>query len=71
MNLFIESKFSPLLAGFLKNRSTPNALLNMTENLKYALDKGNRVVTLFVDLSKVSDTLNHKLLLAKIDFLGM
>ena len=43
----------------------------MTENLKYALDKDNKVVTLFADLSKVFDTLNHKLLLAKIDFLGM
>ena len=69
MNLFIESKLSPLLTGFCKNRSTQNALLNMIENLKYTLDKDNKVVTLFIDLSKVFDTPNHKLLLGKTDFL--
>ena len=30
-NLFFASRFSPLLAGFRKNHSTQNALLNMTE----------------------------------------
>ena len=69
MNLFIESKFSLLLAGFRKNRSTQNSLVNWTETLKYALDKDNKVVPLFMDLSKAFDTLNHKLLFAKIDFL--
>ena len=41
----------------------------MIENLKYTLDKDNKVVTLFIDLSKVFDTPNHKLLLGKTDFL--
>ena len=41
----------------------------MIETLKYALDKDNKVVPLFMDLSKAFDTLNHKLLFAKIDFL--
>ena len=31
INLFFESKFSPLLTGFSKNHSTQNALLNMIE----------------------------------------
>ena len=31
INIFFESKFSPLLTGFCKNRSTQNALLNMIE----------------------------------------
>ena len=61
MNLISESKLSPLLTGFRKNHSTQNALLNMTENMKHALDKGRKVSTVFMDLSKEylhSSTLN-------------
>ena len=67
MNLFIKSKFSPQLTGFRKNHSTQNALLNMIEKWKHALDKGKKVGTIFMDLSKAFDTLNHNLLLAKLD----
>ena len=59
MNLFIESKFSPLLSGFCKNRSTQSALLNMIESLKYAYDRDNKVVILFIDLPKAFDTPNQ------------
>ena len=67
MNLFIKSKFSPQLTGFRKNHSTQNALLNMIEKWKHALDKGKKVGTIFMDLSKAFDTLNHNLLLAKLN----
>ena len=50
MNLFFESRFSPLLAGFRKNYSTQNALLNMIEKWEHALDKGKRVDTIFMSL---------------------
>ena len=70
MNLFFESRFSPLLAGFRKNRSTQNALLNMIEKWKHALDKGKRVGTIFMGLSNAFDTLNHNLLLAKLNLYG-
>ena len=70
MNLFFESKFSPQLTGFRKNHSTQNALLNMIEKWRHALDKGKKVGTIFMDLSKAFDTLNHNLLLAKLDAYG-
>ena len=52
MNLFFESKFFPRLTGFYKNHSTQNALQNMIEKLKHALDKGKKLGTIFMDLSK-------------------
>ena len=70
MNLFFESKFSPQLTGFCKNHSTQFALLNMIEKWRHALDKGKKVGTIFMDLSKAFDTLNHNLLFAKLDAYG-
>ena len=67
MNIFFESKFSPLLTGFRKNHSAQKALLNMTEKWKDAFDKGKKIGTIFMDLSKAFDTLSHNLLLAKLN----
>ena len=70
MNLFFESRFSPLLAGFPKNHGTQNASLNMTEKWKHALGNGKKLGTIFMDLSKAFDTLNPNLLLARLNAYG-
>ena len=39
----------------------------MTEKWKHALDKGKKIGTIFMDISKAFDTFNHNLLLAKLN----
>ena len=58
---------SNLLTGFRKNHNTQHSLLKMLEKWKEALDKGNFVDTIFMNLSKAFDTLNHDLLIAKLE----
>ena len=66
INEYTEPFLSNLLTGFHKNHNTPYCLSKMLEKWKEALDKGNFVDAIFMDLSKVFDTLNHDLLIAKL-----
>ena len=70
INLFFESRFSPLSAGFRKSHSTQNVLLNIIEKWKHALDESEKVGTIFMGLYKAFDTLNHNSLLAKLNAYG-
>ena len=66
----MSDKFSKYLTGFRKNHNTQHALLNMTENWKSNLDKGNKIAAIFMDLSKAFDTLGHSVLKAKLEAYG-
>ena len=46
---------------------TSHALINVTENIRKALDDGNIGCGFFVNLQKVFDTVDHKILLAKLN----
>ena len=67
---FMKDKLSNLLTGFRKNHNTQNCLMSMLERWKKALDKGGYICAIFMDLSKAFDTLNHKLLIAKLGAYG-
>ena len=67
INEYIESFLPKILTEFHKNHNTQHSLLEMLENFEEALDKVNSVSTIFMDLSKAIDTLNHDLLIAKLE----
>ena len=63
---YFELYFSSFLTGFYKKHNTQHSLLKMLELWKEALDKGNSVGAIFMDLSKAFEILNHGLLIAKL-----
>ena len=57
--------------GFGKGYSTEQAILEITDNLKLATDKGQITCGLFLELSKAFDTVNHKIILSKLYLFGI
>ena len=63
--------FSPLLGGFRQGYSTQHVLLNFLQRCKNSNDNKGLAGALFMDLSKAFDSLNHDLLLAKLNAYGI
>ena len=55
INKYIKPFLSRALTCFCKNHNTKHSLLEMLDNFKEALDKGNSVSAIFMDLSKAFD----------------
>ena len=68
------NKFSllhPYQFGFRNNHSQELALLYLVDKISNALDNGECVLGLFLDFSKAFDTVNHDILLTKLEYLGI
>ena len=57
--------------GFRQNHSTNHALLSMTQEIKDTIEKGNLAIGVFVDFQKAFDTVNHQILLRKLQHYGI
>ena len=57
--------------GFQKGKSTYMALIVLLDKISAALDNGDYVIGVFLDFSKAFDTVDHKILLQKLDFYGI
>ena len=62
---YMENELSKYLCGFRKKYSTQHALFLLLQNWQDAIDKGNIVGTILMDLSKAYDCIQHDLLIAK------
>ena len=57
--------------GFRKKSSTAHSLIEITEKIKESIDNGNFGCGIFIDLKKAFDTVNHKILLSKLEHYGI
>ena len=57
--------------GFRSNYSTNHALIDLTEDIRTALDNNTFAVGVFIDLQKAFDTVDHDILLYKLDRYGV
>ena len=61
----------PLQFGFQENHSVDHALISITEAIRSTLDNKKYGCGVFIDLQKAFDSVNHNLLLSKLEHYGM
>ena len=55
----------------LERTTNYHAILSIVEDIHKNLDKNDFVCGVFIDIEKAFDTVNHKILIKKIDFYGI
>ena len=63
--------FNPAQYGFRKNHSTYMAMLNLYDKVSEAIDNNEYTIGIFIDLSKAFDTINHDILIKKLEMYGI
>jgi retron-type reverse transcriptase len=63
--------FSPWQFGFRPGVGTQEAINKLTNSIICNLEKGEKCITVFLDLAKAFDTISHKILLKKLEVAGV
>jgi hypothetical protein len=70
----VLSCFSKLLEKLMYKRlikSTEHAVIELVDKVSKTIDKGEYTIGIFLDLSKAFDTINHKILIKKLEHYGI
>ena len=67
IQVFFDSILSKYQCGFRRGYNAQHCLMILIVKWKKSVDNGEAFGVLFTDLSKASDCLSHKLLIAKLD----
>jgi endonuclease/exonuclease/phosphatase family metal-dependent hydrolase len=65
-NLFYDSQY-----GFRRRHSTELAAIEIVDRLVTQMDKNEIPINIYLDLSKAFDTLDHNILISKLQFYGL
>ena len=65
-NILFKNQF-----GFRKKCSTAHSLIEITEKIKESIDSSKFGCGIFIDLKKAFDTVNHQILLRKLEHYGI
>ena len=57
--------------GFRHNRSTSFALIKLNEEITSLLDRKMTTISMFIDLKKAFDTIDHNILIKKAENMGL
>ena len=57
--------------GFQKNRSTSTAVIELLEEISNNIEQKNVTAGIFIDLKKAFDTVNHDILISKLEHYGL
>ena len=65
-NLLCENQY-----GFRSKHSTLHTVISITDKIQKAIDQGYYSCGIFLDLSKAFDTVNHQIMLDKLEYCGI